>query len=92
MIKSINTDNYGVYTVTTGHGTKYIIDLDSMRGMRTPGPGRNTMRADNDWFKIDKIECNLGYPMMIFCTGIADDDIYTWRLSTTVTLIERGTL
>lgn len=92
MIKSLNTDSSGVYTVTTGHGTKYIIDLDSMKGMRIPGPGRNAMRADENWFSISSIECNIGYPMMLFCAGIADDDIYTWRLSTPVTLIDQGTL
>jgi hypothetical protein len=81
-------DDGGTWKVTTYHGTYYIIDLDKMRGMRVPGEGRNAMRADSDWFNINSIICQVGESMHFLCTGIAEDDWYTWRMSTEVVSIE----
>lgn len=89
MIKGLTIDDRGLYHVETAHGTYYVIDLDNMRGMRVPAEGRNEMRADNDWFFLNDIKCNVGQPMFMLCSGIAQDDIYTWRLSTEVSSITK---
>lgn len=35
---------------TTSNGTYYLIDQDNSRAKRVPGPGRNAMALDNEWF------------------------------------------
>lgn len=88
MITELN-EAAGLYRVTTEHGTQYIIDLTKGRGKRIPAPNRNPLRADNKWFKILWVRsCRVGEPMYMQCHGIASEDYYTWRETTTVTKIE----
>lgn len=87
-IKKIDLKTGGKWKVTTVHGTYYIIDLDSKRGMRVPGPDRPSLAADNEWFGIEYISCDLGQAMYIDTRSLVSNDLYEWRLSTKVTKIE----
>ena len=88
MIDKLDYDNKGTYKVMTSYGTYYIIDMNDRRGKRIPAEGRGKLEADNDWFAIYSIQCEVGKPMRFECRGIDPNDWYTWRISTTVTSIE----
>jgi len=87
-VEKIDLRSGGKWKVSTAFGTYYIIDLDRKRGMRVPGPDRREMEADNDWFGIEYINCNLGESMYIDTKPLVSTDWYDWRLTSKVTKIE----
>ena len=87
MMESLLMNDGGLWTVTTAHGTYYIVDLDERRAMRVPAEGRGALEADGEWFHINGIECTVGQRMRLSCRGMSMGDWYTWRLSTEVSSI-----
>ena len=87
-INKLDIKSGGKWKVYTAYGTHYIIDLDAKMGMRVPGPDRRSMEADNEWFGIKYISCNLGEPMYMDTRALVSTDWYDWRLTTKVVKIE----
>lgn len=87
-IEKLDLRSGGKWKVHTAYGTYYVIDLDAKMGMRVPGPDRRAMEADNDWFGIEYISCNIGEPMYMDTKALVATDWYDWRITTKVTKIE----
>ena len=90
MKTEITSKDRGMYRINTSHGTYYVLDLTNihMLGKRIPAEGRGRLVADNEWFRIRSLKCKVGERMHLECTGLTDDDWYTWRRSTDVVSIE----
>lgn len=88
MKTEITSEDRGMYRVSTSHGTYYVVDMTNMLGKRIPAEGRGRLVADNQWFGIRGIACEVGSPMRLECIGLGPEDWYTWRLSTNVVSIE----
>ena len=88
MKTEITSKDHGMYRVSTSHGTYYVLDMTEMLGKRVPAEGRGRLVADNQWFSIRSIRCKVGSPMRLECSGLSQDDWYTWRQSTSVVSIE----
>jgi hypothetical protein len=49
----------------------------------------NELRADNEWFKVIGVYCEVGPGMAIICEGLVPADIYTLRQTSWVQKIEK---
>lgn len=78
----------GMFKVTT-EGSSYIIDYDTKRAKRNPGSEAKEMRKDHEWFPFVTVVAEVGGPMFIWTSDIADEaDTFTNRRTSTVTRIE----
>lgn len=78
----------GVFKVTT-EGSSYVIDYDNKRAKRIPGVSAEAMRKDGDWFSFITVVAEVGGPMFIWASDIADiDGTFTNRRTSPVVLIE----
>jgi hypothetical protein len=78
----------GMFKVTT-ENSSYVIDYDNKRAKRNPGAGAVELRRDNQWFNFITVVAEVGGPMFIWTSNIADaEDTFTNRRTSTVTRIE----
>ena len=78
----------GMFKVTT-EGSSYLIDYDTMRAKRNPGTDAKDMRKDREWFSFISVVAEVGGPMFIWTSNVADvDDTFTNRRTSQVTRIE----
>jgi hypothetical protein len=97
-LEGISDGVWNVYTETS----MYVLDLNKMLGKRVPGKGMasrnssrnkkmpvNELRADNEWFKVVGVYCEVGPGMAIICEGLVPADIYTLRQTSWVQKIEK---
>jgi hypothetical protein len=97
-LDGISEGVWNVYTETS----MYVVDLDKKIAKRKPGKGLGAasashnqgmkaapMRADEEWFKVLGLYCEVGPSMTIICEGLATADIYTMRQTTWVRKIEK---
>lgn len=77
-----------MFKVTT-ENSSYLIDYDTKRAKRSPGPEASEMRRDYEWFNFISVVAEVGGPMFIWTSNIADTDAtFTNRRTSAVTRIE----
>lgn len=92
-MSSMNQNNLagitsGMFKVTT-EGSSYLVDYDTKRAKRNPGADAADMRKDREWFPFITVVAEVGGPMFIWTSDLAnEDDTYTNRRTSPVTRIE----
>lgn len=77
-----------MFKVTT-ENSSYIIDFDNKRAKRSPRADAAEMRKDHEWFPFITVVAEVGGPMFIWTSDIADNpDTFTNRRTSPVTRIE----
>lgn len=78
----------GMFKVST-ENSSYLIDYDTKRAKRNPGSGAAEMRKDHEWFPFITVVAEVGGPMFIWTSSIADEeDTFTNRRTSEVKRIE----
>lgn len=79
----------GMYQVTT-ESSVYLIDYETKRAKRRPGPDAPEMRKDRDWFSFISVVCEVGGAMFIWTSDVANtEDTFTNRRTSPVVKIEQ---
>jgi hypothetical protein len=85
---SLANTTSGMFKVTT-ESSSYLIDYDTKRAKRNPGPDANEMRKDNQWFDFISVVAEVGGAMFIWTSETpADEDAVTNRRTSPVVRIE----
>ncbi len=78
----------GMYQVTTETST-YLLDYDTKRAKRRPGPDAPEMKKDRDWFSFISVVCEIGGVMFIWTSDSDPDATFTNRRTSKVVKIEK---
>jgi hypothetical protein len=68
--------------VTTA--SEYLIDFDSGKAMRLPGPDAPDLRRDGKWFYFKSIDIQIGESMVIVAKDISSEGYTTVRMTSPV--------